>query len=145
MAVLRNVHRTYKPKSTTKKAKAIIRNEMLSYFPAQDYGTKTRLQAMKKDADAGNGGRRVYVSNYDKGAYLVQSGCCAIYYGDQAKMLSKIYGKKNVDKWSSNKIHNTYKHLIGREYDSMQKEKRKTTIRKATRKPTKRKTTRKHY
>lgn len=35
----------FKPKSTTKKAKSIIRNEMLSYFPAREYGTKTRLDA----------------------------------------------------------------------------------------------------
>lgn len=123
----------FKPKSTTKSAKSIIRNEMLSYFPAQEYGTKTRLQAMKKNAEAGNGGRCGYVSDYNKGAYLVQSGCCSVYYGDQAKMLSKIYGKQNVDSWSNAKIHNTYKHLIGREYAAMQEEQRKSTRRKTVR------------
>lgn len=98
---------------------------MLSYFPASEYGTKTRLQAMKKDADAGNGGRLGYTSDYNKGAYLVEAGCCAVYYADQAKMLSKIYGKRNVDKWSDNKTFDTYKHLVAREYDSMLREKRR--------------------
>ena len=115
----------FKPKSNTKKAKVIIRNEMLSYFPAGEYGVKTNLQAMKLDADAGNGGRYGYSSDYDKGAYLVQAGCCAISYNDQRKMLSKIYGKQNVDKWDGNKVHNTYKHLIGREYASMLRERNK--------------------
>jgi len=100
---------------------------MLSYFNPKEYsGAKTRLDAMKKDADSGNGG--IYgkrnVSNYEKGKYLVDAGCCACYYSDQMVMLSKIYGKKNVEKWDGKKIHSTYAHLVGREYDSMLKEKR---------------------
>lgn len=42
--------------SISNKAKKIIRTEMLSYFPAKEYGVRTRLDAMKLDADAGNGG-----------------------------------------------------------------------------------------
>ena len=40
-------------------------------------------------------------------------------------MLSKIYGKDNVSKWSMEKKHNTYRHLIGREYSSMLEERKK--------------------
>ena len=113
----------FKPKSTTKKAKSIIRNEMLSYFPAREYGTKTRLDAMKRDADAYSYGKGK--SDWVKGKELVNAGCCACYYDDQRKMLSKIYGKKTVDKWSGDKVHNTYGNLIGREYASMLRERRK--------------------
>lgn len=115
----------FKPKSTSQKAKTIIRNEMLSYFPAREYGVKSNLQAMKKDADAGNGGRYGYSSDYEKGSYLVQGGCCAISYYDQRKMLAKIYGKQNVDNWPDDKVFNTYKHLIGREYAAMLRERNK--------------------
>lgn len=115
----------FRPKSNTKKAKNIIRKEMLSYFDPKEYGTKTRLAAMKKDADSGNGG--VYgnrkATDYQKGAYLVDAGCLAIW--DQYKMLGKIYGKNNVKNWTNDKKHNVYKHLIGREFASMLKEKRK--------------------
>lgn len=114
----------FKPKSTTKKAKSIIRNEMLSYFPAREYGTKTRLDAMKRDAEA-VGIYPKYASDYTKGKALVNAGCCACYYDDQRKMLSKIYGKKNVDNWDGQKVHNTYGNLIGREYASMLREKKK--------------------
>lgn len=113
----------YKPKSTTKKAKSIIRNEMLSYFPAREYGVRTRLDAMKKDADACSYGKNK--SDWGKGKELVNAGCCACYYNDQRKMLSKIYGKKNVDKWNGNKVHETYGNLIGREYASMLREREK--------------------
>ncbi len=80
---------------------------------------------MKRDADAYDGG---YISrwpktDYTKGAALVDGGCFACYYNDQRKMLNKIYGKRNVDTWDNQKIHNTYKHLIGREYAAMLREK----------------------
>ena len=113
----------FKPKSTNKKAKKIIRNEMLSYFPAKEYGVRTRLQAMKKDAEACSYGHGK--TDFIKGKELVNAGCCAVYYDHQAKMLSKIYGKKNVDKWSGQKIHNTYGNLIGREYAQMIRESKK--------------------
>lgn len=118
----------FRPRSTTKEAKKIIRNEMLSYFNPKDHrGAKTRLDAMKKDADSGNGGTygKKYVSNYEKGKYLVDAGCCACYYSDQMKMLSKIYGKSNVNKWDGRKIHSTYSHLIAREYSAMLNERKR--------------------
>ena len=137
-----------KHSSTTKKAKGIIRNEALSRF-SNDYGyedKKTRLQRMKEQADSDNGGTNSrYVSNYRKAKYLVDGGFYRCYYSDQAKFLNKIYGKKTVDKWDGNKIHETYSHLIAREYDSMIEEQRrkaqkksakKTTVKKATPKKT---------
>ncbi len=91
----------FKPKSTTKEAKSIIRKEMLSYFPAKEYGVKTNLDAMKRDAEACSAGRGT--SDWNKGKELVNAGCCACYYNDQKIMLSKIYGKKNVDNWTDKK------------------------------------------
>ena len=111
----------FKPKSTTKKAKEIIRKEMLSYFPAREYGTKTNLDAMKKDAEAASVPSK-FSNDFVKGKRLVDAGCLACYYSDQKKMLSKIYGKDNVAKWDGNKTHDTYRHLIGREYAAMLRE-----------------------
>lgn len=62
---------------------------------------------MKMDAEAVG----IYpktTSNFVKGKALVNAGCCAVYYDDQRKMLSKIYGKKNVDNWDGQKVHDTY-------------------------------------
>ncbi len=112
----------FKPKSTTKQAKQIIRDEIKSYYSDKLYPTTNNwLDGMKIDADNYNCGDsdRVRHNNYQKGAGLVDGGCFACYYNDQRKMLGKIYGKTNVDNWPNNKVHNTYKHLIGREYNSM--------------------------
>lgn len=123
----------FTPKSTTKKAKQIIRNEVLSVF-SKDYGydkndNRTRLQRMKDQADSANAGwskgRYPQPSDYNKAKYLVDGGCYRCYFNDQAEFLGKIYGKKNVEKWDGMKIHNTYSHLIGREYSKMLEEKRK--------------------
>ena len=118
----------FKPKSNSKKAKGIIRSEIRSYFKASEYGTRSSLDAMKKDANAYNCGDspRVRHSNYQKGAGLVDGGYLVCYYDDQKKMLRKIYGKK-VDDWSGEKTHATYRHLIGREYDAMLREREKKT------------------
>lgn len=118
----------FKPKSTTKKAKGYIRNEALSRF-GNDYGyddRRTRLQRMKAQADSANGGTNSrFVSDYNKAKYLVDGGYYRCYYSDQAKFLSKIYGKKKVETWDGNKIHGTYAHLIAREYEAMIREKKK--------------------
>ena len=105
--------------SNSREAKKIIRNEMLSFFPAREYGTRTRFDAMRKDANAYNGGEgpKRGVSNYKKGAALVDAASLAVY--DQDRMLGKIYGKKNVANWDMQKRHETYKHLVGREYAAM--------------------------
>lgn len=112
----------FKPKSTTKEAKQIIRNEINYYFDPSEYNSaQTSLQAMKIDADSYNNGRpkNIWQSDYHKGAGLVDAGCFACYYSDQSKMLGKIYGQDNVANWSGQKIHSTYRHLIGREYNAM--------------------------
>lgn len=114
--------------STTKKAKNIIRSEIRGYYsPSRRGGGKSSLDNMKLDADAYNAGwlNKYKPSDYQKGAALVDGGCFACYYHDQRKFLSKIYGKKKVDSWENDKVHNTYKHLIGREYDAMLREKNK--------------------
>ena len=117
----------FKPKSTTKTAKGRIRYEALSRF-SNDYGyddKRTRLERMKAQADFSNGGRRGWTSDYNKARYLVDSGYYRCYYSDQADFLSKIYGKKTVESWDGPKIHATYSHLIGREYDAMLRERSK--------------------
>ena len=110
--------------SNSKKSKSIIRSEMRGYFRAKDYGVRTSLDAMKMDADSYNAGGRGWHSDYAKGAALVDAGGLACYYSDQRNMLRKIYGKQ-VDNWSGNQVHSKYKHLIGREYAAMMRQKRK--------------------
>lgn len=123
----------FKPKSTTKAAKNIIRSEIKGYYsPSVKGGGRSSLANMKRDADAYDGG---YISHYPKtdytkGAGLVQAGCFACYFDDQRVMLGKIYGKDNVEKWSGDKVHETYKHLIGREYAAMLSEQRHKTNKK---------------
>lgn len=80
---------------------------------------------MKTDAEA-LGIYPKYANDFVKGKGLVNAGRCACYYDDQRKMLSKIYGKRNVDKWDGQKIHDSYGNLIGREYAAMLKEKQKS-------------------
>ena len=115
----------FKPKSTTKKSKQIIRDEIRAYYsPSRKGCGRSSLSNMKMDADAYNGGwyGSRTAPDYVKGAALVDGGCFACYYNDQRKMLGKIYGKQAVDSWDSQKVHNTYKHLIGREYAAMLRE-----------------------
>jgi len=126
----------FKPKSTTKEAKKIIREEILDNYNPKDFkGAKTPLDAMKQNADAGNGGvyGKRYVSDYQKGAYLVDAGEFRISYYDQGQFLSQIYGKENVAKWEGQKIHETYKHLIGREYNAMLREREKNNYKSNSR------------
>ena len=121
----------FKPKSTTKKAKSIIRGEIKSYYAPSNCGYgRSALENMRGVANSYSAGRGT--SDWNKGKELVNAGCFACYYNDQRKMLSKIYGKKNVDKWDGDKVHNTYGNLIGREYASMLREKQraKKSVRK---------------
>ena len=121
----------FKPKSTTKKAKSIIRSEIKGYYsPSMRGGGKSALANMKADADAYSYGRGK--SDWIKGKELVNAGCFACYYSQQQKMLNKIYGKRNVDKWDGEKIHNTYGNLIGREYASMLRESKKARPKRKT-------------
>ena len=113
-----------KHSSTSKKAKSLIRGEIKSFYgPSATGENLSSLKAMKRDADAYNAdeprGSRYKPSDYRKGRALVDAGSFRCYHSDQAQFLGKIYGKKNVEKWDGMKIHNTYAHLIGREYDSM--------------------------
>lgn len=117
-----------KPKSTSKRAKNIIRSEIRGYFsPARKGEGKSALQNMQKAANAYDGGfiSKYPKSDYTKGAGLVDGGCFACYYDDQRVMLGKIYGKDNVANWSGDKVHSTYRHLIGREYSAMLNEQAK--------------------
>lgn len=112
--------------SNSKKAKNVIRAEIRTHYKPHEYGVRSTVDAVKKDADAYNNGdsHKRWHSNYTKGAALVDAGC----FGSprqQREMLGKIYGKKKVETWDGDKVHNTYKHLIGREYDAMLNEKRK--------------------
>lgn len=123
----------FKPKSTTKKAKSIIRGEIKSYYAPSNCGYgRSALENMRGDANFYSAGRGT--SDWNKGKELVNAGCFACYYNDQRKMLSKIYGKKNVDKWDGDKVHNTYGNLIGREYTSMLKERASNVAKKNKRK-----------
>ena len=117
----------YKPKSTTKKAKAVIRSEIAEHFSPKCKGGRSTLENMKRDADAYDGGflSRYPKTDYTKGAALVDAGCLACYYDDQRVMLGQIYGVENVQNWTGDKVHNTYKHLIGREYAAMLRERDK--------------------
>lgn len=126
-----------KSRSTSAEAKKIVRGEIKKYFNPREYGVRSTVDAMKKDADAYNADRRGRVTDYEKGAALVDAGSLACYHSDQSVMLGKIYGKANVDSWDGEKIHGTYKHLIGREYNAMLREQeskkllRKNKVKKA--------------
>lgn len=115
----------FKPKSTTKAAKQIIRKEMLGYFSSSDYGVRSNFDAIRSQVEATTAGdyRFRNTTDWDKCKKLVDDGFFAVYYDDQAKMLSKIYGKK-VENWTGHKIHETYSNLIGREYAAMLREKK---------------------
>lgn len=121
----------FKPRSTTKAAKQIIRKEMLSYFSARNYGVKSNLDAIHHQAEATCRDDYRYrgASDWNKCKELVNSGFFACYYHDQMKMLSKIYGKQ-VESWSGNKIHETYSNLIGREYAAMLREQKTRNAKK---------------
>ena len=116
----------FRPKSTTKEAKKIIRKEIEAYYGhgrEKEYGVKSAVEAMQKDANAYSAGRGK--SDWGKGKELVNAGSFACYYNDQRQMLSLIYGKRNVDKWDGAKVHETYGNLIGREYAAMIRERNK--------------------
>ncbi|MDR0850769.1 MAG: hypothetical protein LBN07_04855 [Christensenellaceae bacterium] len=119
----------FKPKSTTKKARKIIRSEMNSYYSPKirpDYSGKSTIENMTTDGNATTGYHKrnnQHITPYHKATALVDGGSFACYYSDQKQMLGKIYGKANVEKWDGNKIHNTYKHLISREYAAMVRKK----------------------
>ena len=44
----KNLESKYKPKSTTKKAKKIIQNEMKSYYGGDDYGNRASKDYIEK-------------------------------------------------------------------------------------------------
>ncbi|MFA6755630.1 MAG: hypothetical protein WCR97_03890 [Bacilli bacterium] len=116
----------YKSKSTTKKAKGIIRNEIKSFFGYGMTGSHvSSIKAMHDDAENYAGRKAPYLSDWSKGKELVNGGCFRCYYDDQRKFLNRIYGKKQVSKWSDDKVFNTYGNLIGREYSQMLNKRKK--------------------
>ncbi len=108
-----------KYRSNSKKAKNIVRSEIMSYYSGDMYGNKkSAFENMTTDIQASYDARES-LGKYNQAKSLVDSGCFACYYSDQAKMLAKIFGKKRVSKMSGFEIHNLYSHLIGREYEEM--------------------------
>ena len=101
----------FRPKSNTTKAKGIIRSEIR--------GCGWNAQRLKSQIDSFRSYDRNVFNGYSGGKKLVEDGSFACYYDQTDDMLNKIYGKKNVDKWSNEKKWNTYKHLISREIDSI--------------------------
>ena len=115
----------FKPRSTSKKAKSIIRNEIKHYYGRdcqKDYGVNSSIEAMRLDANACTRGRNL--SDWDRGRELAKAGNLAYATYSQRVMLSKIYGKKNVSTWNDSKVFDTYTNLIGREYADMLREQR---------------------
>lgn len=118
--------------SNSKESRKTIWSEIRAFFNPREYGVRSTLSAVKKDAEAAKSSlpRVQQGSDYHKGRNLVDGGSLACYYDDQRKMLRKIYGRQ-VEDWSGNKVHNTYAHLIGREYDrAIRAEKAKKNKRK---------------
>lgn len=123
--------------SNSKKARGIVRSEIRSHYSPNVVGSgRSTLANMKADAESAYTPGRDVNSDYGKGAKLVDRGAFASSRNDKRKMLGKIYGQKRVEEWSGDKVHNTYKHLIGREYASMlrEHENRKPMPRKISRK-----------
>lgn len=104
----------------------MIRREISSFYGPSATGEKIpAIKAMKRDAESyAKGSRPRGVSDWGKGAALVDGGSFRVYHSDQANFLKKIYGSK-VDNWNGQKIHDTYASLIGREYSRMLSESRK--------------------
>lgn len=109
--------------SNSAAAKKIIRDEIRTHFKPHDYGVRSTVDAMKKCADDCNRNRGWDKTNYKKGAALVDAGKLAYAQENQRVMLGKIYGKEKVKNWEGDKVHDAYKHLIGREYSAMLSEK----------------------
>ncbi|MBQ7243155.1 MAG: hypothetical protein IJS52_03020 [Bacilli bacterium] len=127
----------FKPKSTTKKARALIRGEIAHFYGNQVTNTNRKpIEVMREDADNYNAGRlpREKLSDWQKGTGLVDAGCFRIYHDDQASFLEKIYGKDRVSKWSGTKCHKVYGSLIGREYAALLRKKTKPPKTKKRRK-----------
>lgn len=118
----------FKPQSTNKAAKELIRSEISNFYGDDVVGPKGEkgLAMMKLNADAYNGGKgkEASVSDWEKGASLVDAGGFRVYHDDQREFLSKIYGP-SAKGWSGDKAHRTYRSLIGREYAQMLREAKK--------------------
>lgn len=100
-------------KSTSNKAKGIIRREIAAY----DWNAKK----LKDQIDSFNTYPRHVrpATPYHAGRKLVEGGCFACYYPETDEMLGRIYGKDKVKKWSNEKKWDTYTHLLSREINSI--------------------------
>lgn len=75
-----------KYKSNSKKAKNIVRAEIMSYYSGDIYGNKeSAFKNMTTDIKASYDARNS-LGKYNQARSLVDSGCFACYYSDQAKM-----------------------------------------------------------
>lgn len=106
--------------STSKKAISLIRAEIRHFYgPAMTGSQKRAIIAMRQDADAYNcGSYRAGLSDWQKGAGLVDAGCFRCYHDDIKNFLRGIYGDR-VDRWTGERAHRVYASLIGREYSAM--------------------------
>lgn len=121
-------------KSTNRFAKNIIRNEMLSYYDAKDYGVKNRISAIDKDISNVKHPRYA-PTNYHAMRKLVDGGNFAVYTSDMTNVLSKIYGKDVALKLErQGKTLSAYSHLIAREYDHMKRKNQKGLIKSRVKK-----------
>ena len=110
-----------KMRSTSKKAKNIIRREMLSRYNPKDYGVKTKLAAIDKDINVVKHPRYA-PTNYHAMRKLARDGNFAVYTSDMTNVLSKVYGKEVALKLEKQgKTVDAYSHLIAREYDHMKR------------------------
>ena len=100
-----------KIKSTSNKAKQIIRDEIRSY--------NWNKNSLKNQIDDFKKYERNVNTYYQGGKKLVSDGSFACYYHQTDKMLNKIYGHENVKKWSNEKKWNTYTHLVSREINDI--------------------------
>lgn len=106
--------------STTPKAKRIIRDEIRTFYgPSMTGSRKRAVHAMHEDADAYNcGSYRNGLTDWQKGAGLVDAGCFRVWHDDIREFLKRIYGKR-VYAWEGDRCHRVYASLIGREYAAM--------------------------
>lgn len=111
----------FKAKSTTKEARKIIQDEVLSYAEYDYDKPIDQLKALKNDLETFNCHmpKEYKHSDYTLCYQYAIEGNFAIWYKDQRKVLSKIY--PTAMDWNNTKTEKTYAHLLAREYVNLLK------------------------
>lgn len=111
----------FKPQSTNKAARELIRGEFKEHYSESDDPLKDAFS----DAEAYNAGSNPSEWHTDaaKGSALADSYPFRPYTKDRQEFLKKIY--PSAGKWDDKKVNSTYSSLIGREYAAMLRERRK--------------------